>query len=253
MTTDQVGIHISEEDVPLRFAWTHGLKALGQAEIAVPLHWPRDPEWDGRAAWLLRSVIDFVKEGGRKILPGQTVRGPWSTLRFREAVTQGAVPASLVLQEMADPFGDPEQGFGDGICGTVEILVAQGEAARRNQLRDELDGIYPHHQDPAVVCTRLPLGTSWTPPFSLVRGLEDAPDDIWCVGCLESDHDHDDAGELVLAHLSHVAAAFPSVLQYLALPLGTALNILPNQVIVFPPGEDDGRPDPGSPLTWTLR
>src|SRR5260370_1654932 len=75
-------IHFRGAENQLRWAWTDGLRTLGQREIAVMVPWPEHDSRDRLITHLLRFLENYLISQPKRILPEQTLRYGWTTLRF---------------------------------------------------------------------------------------------------------------------------------------------------------------------------
>lgn len=233
-------IRMSRDAGQPRWAWTEGLGALGQQEVATPLPWPEGDARDEQVMGLLRFLEGYVAGQPRGIVAGQTLRYGWALLRF-VADEEGH---RLMLEEMRDPWRFGEAEYVPGVARTLALKWIQDEALRRNRMTGS--AVYPHRASTAIVCSRVtPETIGRLRPLGVHR-LEEPGEDFsgWFVGCEEGGHDHDDADELEQVHLLHLVAGFPGLFAYLALPVQTALLFEAERVIVFRPGEQEGFADP---------
>ena len=237
-----------------RVARTHGLARAGQAEIQLDLPREADAAQEACAVQILRHIAEYVVRSGRQVRPGETMAGPWSTLRFAAVPGAGEPGPGLAVQEMADIFGDPDRGYVPGANATIRIMLAQNDAVPRNRVPDDLTIVRPHCDEMAVVCRRLLDDAAGAHLVELERLEPDqghARDSGWCIGYRDAGHDHEEPANLAVVHVKHAVEKYPAILQYLAMPVGTALNFGSEIVVVFLPGQSEGRADPGAPLSWT--
>src|SRR5260370_35861147 len=99
-------IHFRGAENQLRWAWTDGLRTLGQREIAVMVPWPEHDSRDMLIIHLLRFLENYLISQPKGILPEQTLRYGWTTGRFEEDEHHfnGAGEVVLVLEEIQTPF-----------------------------------------------------------------------------------------------------------------------------------------------------
>jgi hypothetical protein len=138
-----------------RWAWTEGLGALGQREIAVMIAWPEHDPRDLLITDLFRFLERYLRSQSQRILPGQTLRYGWTLLRFMSDNhnLSGAGPDALVIFEMNNPFAQDDQSYVSGVAHTLALLQLQHEAIRRNHVTG--DAIYPSPLERALVCTKV--------------------------------------------------------------------------------------------------
>jgi hypothetical protein len=219
---------------------------VGAPEIVTLLSWAPDEVKDGLAKEVLWHVVDYLSTSGQRILAGESMPCAWSTIRFEAEHLPGAPAEALAVHEMADRLGSPQAGFVPGIAMTVDVLLQQDAALRRNGLAD--DAPRPHCDQMAVVCDQMlgrPLGTGG---LMLERMEKNNPDDSgWMIGRTDCAHDHDDSRSFHLTHIKHVVSQFPVLLAYIAAPLGTTFLVHADKVIVFAPGAQRGQADPVPP------
>ena len=217
-----------------RRALTNGLVAMGQADLALET----TPNISDEAVErVLYYISDYLAASGQHILAGETMRYGWSTLRF--AAT--ASPDLLNVEELANPFAPGAEMFATGAAQAIGILAMQDATVQRNGIA--IAAHHPHRSELAVVCRRLKPNP---PPKVMVfdRIKTTQPDDSgWFVGCGSPDHNHNDFNELSRLHLVYIATLDPKIIAYLAMPEETRVVFDHGQVIVFPPGEEDGRID----------
>jgi hypothetical protein len=246
-------VRISKGVKAPRWAWTDGLRLYGQTEVAVSLPWPEGDARDGQVKELLRFLEKYVGEQHTRILPAQTMRYGWTMLRFREDVQNesGQGTGTLLVEELRDPFKFGELVYVPGASRALQLVAVQQAVMRRNRIVGESE--HPHRSKRVMVCGRIrPESIGVLRPLRVERVWEsDSMRCGWLIACVDPDHDHENVDELEEAHLHHLVERFPGLFPYLALPGGTLLLFTEDQVLVFGPGEQDGRPDP-SPLLAKL-
>lgn len=240
-------VFVSPDGTSPRWAWTEGLEHGPQREIAVPIDWPVEAGLDRQAADLLRYIGDELSErDAHAIAAGETLAYGWTTLGFRDSTEDDAIgPGMLVVCELADPLEPDTDCWIDGAGQALTLLAIQTATKRRNFVRGEID--YPHRQDSALICKRLPpIGYLWDYPLAAER-QEHADSTIsgWFFACADEQHNHDDPHEREEVTLLALIAALPRLFPYLALPVGTALIVQADAVVIFRPGDDEGYIDPG--------
>jgi hypothetical protein len=244
-------IHFQKGNNQSRWAWTEGLRALGQREIAVMLPWPEHDPRDLLITDVFRFLENYLRSHSQRILPGQTLRYGWTLLRFmsEDHHLSGAGPDALVIFELKHPFAQEDQSYVSGVAQTIALLQLQQEAIQRNRLTGK--AIYPSPADRALVCRKMtPEALGHLRPLIAQRAWPPAPGECgWFVGCCDQVHDHDNPAELTTVHLLHVVERFPALFPYVAMPVGTALLFEANQTIIFRPGEQEGQGDPGRLLS----
>lgn len=215
-----------------RRAVTQGMAGMGQYEFALDI---TDHVTDDTATQVLRYVTDYVATSGQKILPGETMRYGWSTLRF----TQDG--EWLVVEELANPFATSADAYIRGAARSIAILTEQDAAVQRNAI--PAAGHHPHRSELAVVCRRLaPDQPRTVMVFDRLKSQR-TDDSGWFIGCGNQAHNHNDVNELARIHLVYVAELDPRVVYYLAMPEDTRVVFERTKVIVFAPGQQDGRVD----------
>jgi hypothetical protein len=234
-----------------RWAWTEGLRTLGQHEIAVLIPWTEQDSRDILVTRLFQFVEDYLIEQPKRILPKQTMRYGWTTLRFvtDEHNLSGIGTDTLLIEERQNSFSEKNPLYVTGVTRTLALLQLQHEAIRRNRVAG--NAIYPHHSQQALVCRRVtPETIRHFRPLKADRAWEpDIHDSGWFIGCCDQDHDHDNPDESAMIHLFHLVESSPGLFPYLAMPVGTMLVFEEHQAIVFRPDEDEGQVDPGSLLS----
>lgn len=247
-------LHFGNAEDRERWAWTEGLHTLGQQEIAVIVPWPEHDQREKLVIDLLRFLGNYLSSQPERILPGQTLRYGWTTLRFveDEQNRSGAGKDVLLVEEMQRPFFSEKQSYLPGVAQTLTLLQLQHEAIQRNRITGDV--IYPHGSQRAMVCTRVtPKTVQRLRPLRADRAWQpDVRDSGWFIGCCDEDHDHDNANELATMHLFHLVDQFPGLFPYLGMPVGTMMVFEESQAIIFPPDEQEGRDDPGKLLSSLL-
>jgi hypothetical protein len=244
-------IHFRSAENQLRWAWTDGLRTLGQREIAVMVSWPeRDPR-DRLLTHLLRFLENYLISQPKRILPEQTLRYGWTMLRFvsDEHQLSGAGPDAFLIEETLPPFSQDDSSYVPGVARTMALLQLQHEAMRRNRVTG--DAMYPSPLQLAIVCTRVtPETVQHLRPLMAHRAWQPTPRESgWFLGCCDHDHNHDHPDELATIHLHHLVERFPGLFPYVAMPVGIQLLFEKSQAILFHPGEEYGQVDPESLLS----
>jgi hypothetical protein len=226
-----------------RWALSDGLATLGQREMAIPLGWP-DGNWrDRQVERLMNFLAGYVESQSRRILPGETMRYGWTTLRFRDTVAEDGIQVvgRLIAQELAEPLRDVEAMYVDGAGKAVALTTLQGYTAIRLGLEETE---HPHRSQIAVVCKRIaPEGGSplflWRQAVPEEDWTEERRkhDSRWLVGCTDREHAHNDPAEVEPAHLSHLVAGYPHLFPYLALPDETCVIFYEERTEVYKPGD----------------
>lgn len=244
-------IHFQKVKNQSRWAWTEGLRASGQREIAVMIPWPEHDPRDLLITDLLKFLESYLRSQSKRILPGQTLRYGWTLLRFMsdDSYPSEAGPDALVIFERKNPFAQEDLSYVPGVAHTIALLQLQHDAMRRNRVTG--DSIHPSPLERAFVCTQVtPESLGYLRPLTAHRAWPPTPGESgWFVSCCDQEHDHDNPDELAVVHLHHLVERFPGLFPYLAMPVGTALLFEVNQVIIFHPGEQEGQVDPGKLLT----
>lgn len=242
----QVRFEVSD-DLP-RWAMTDSLTVLGQADIAVPLWWTKDEARDQQIVRLLRFIAAYAASQSSRISTGQTLTYGWTTLRFSRQADSSPASANecLVVHELRAPFGGDDTAYVAGATQAIELVQVQERALQRNRITGVAE--HPHRMHSAIVCTVVDGSTGMpAEPLVLERTEPMEPRDSgWVLRCLRSDHDHDDPSVLHKIHLLHLVTAYPVAFAYLAMPVGTAVMLSDQQVVVFAPGQDSGVVDAGA-------
>jgi hypothetical protein len=235
-----------------RWALTEGVAALGQAEIAVPINWTEDEGRDQQVVRLLMFIEAYINQQSRRILAGEVLTYGWTTLQFRH---EGEIPDSaenerLIVHELHDSLGSDDSGYVAGVDEAIALVEAQERALRRNRITGVAE--HPHRMHSAIVCSEVTRRSGeLVEPLMLERTERVGPRDSgWVLRCVSQTHNHDDPAELHSVHLLHVVNLWPVTFAYLAMPMGTAVMLSEREVVVFPPGQNDGVPDPNP--EWQL-
>lgn len=235
-----------------RWAWTDGLAALGQLELLAPCLWPEGDWRDREVMRLVNFIGDYVRQQARPIAEAETLQYGWTTLRFRRLYRapprardpDAPIGDGLVIQELRAPLLESPPAYHDGVALALDLLRLQEDAIRRNRVAGVAE--YPHRSRLAIACTRVaPSEPKAIRPVIMERSPREGQDSGWVFRCVDPEHDHEDPGELVQAHLIHLVRAFPAALAYLGMPIGTAVLFADAETVVFRPGEEAGQVDPG--------
>lgn len=241
-------IHFRDAENQWCWAWTERLRAWGQREIAVMFPRSGPDSHDLLITNVLKFVENYLISESTQILPGQTMRYGWTTLRFvrDEQNLSGQGTEILLIEEMEHPFSLDEISYVSGVAHTLALMQVQQEAMRRNRVNG--DAIYPHRSQHALVCNRVtPRTVSLLRPLMAHRAWKpNVRDSGWFIGCCSNDHDHNRSEELGMIHLIHLVEQFPALFPYVAMPVGTQLVFEENRAIIWRPGEQGGQVDPGS-------
>jgi hypothetical protein len=213
-------------------AVTSGLHEFGQKEFAL-LQTANLTE-DG-ASRILKYIGDYVTASQKTIKTGETMRYGWSTIRF----TPSSDGMYLSIEELANPFSPTSERYVLGAATALTILQEQDNTVRRNSGKSI--GHHPHRSELAVICRHV------TPKSQLLvfdRLKSTRQDDSgWFVGCGNPNHDHNNVDELGRMHLVHLADVNPKIVAYLAMPEDSRVVFDDGRIIVFAPGQDEGRDD----------
>jgi hypothetical protein len=220
-----------------RFARTVGLAEMGQHELMLVMG---PAVGDEAAARVLNYIGDYIIASAQHIAPGETMRYGWSTLRFIH------LPGTqdLAIEELANPFTAASESFVPGATKAITILAEQDATVYRNGIPKPAH--HPHRSELAVVCRHV---TPAAPPKVMVfdRLTSQRMDDSgWFIGCGDPNHNHNDLGELARIHLIYIAELDPKIVFYLALPAETRVVFDRGKALVFAPGQEEGRLDPGA-------
>jgi hypothetical protein len=216
-------------------AVTTGLAEMGQTEFALV---QTANLTEDAAARVLRYIADYVVASGRHIKSGETMRYGWSTLRF----SPSSDGTNLMVEELANPFSPRSDTYVRGAATALAILLEQDATVRRNGVQTIAH--HPHRSELAVIC-RYVTPQSDLMVFDRLKSTRQ-DDSGWFVGCGNPNHNHNDANELGKIHLVHLAEISPKIVAYLAMPEDTRVVFDHGSVIVFAPGQDDGRDDTGA-------
>ncbi|MBF6592762.1 MAG: hypothetical protein IVW57_19800, partial [Ktedonobacterales bacterium] len=162
-----------------RRAITQGMAEMGQPEFALDIT-ERVP--DDAATQVLRYITDYIATSGQRIMPDETMRYGWSTLRF---VADGD---RLAIEELANPFATGADLYIRGAARAIAILTQQDSAVQRNGV--PLAGHHPHRSELAVICRRLAPGTPRRIMVFDRLKTQRADDSGWFIGCGNQAHDH---------------------------------------------------------------
>jgi hypothetical protein len=244
-------ITFSRAENELRWAWTDGLRRLGQWEIAIRVPWSEHDPRDLLLADLLRFLEQYLISQQKRILPKQTLRCGWTMLCFvsDEHNLSGAGTHILLIEEKQHPFILDNLSYVSGVVHAMALLQLQHEAMRRNRVTG--DALYPAPSQIAIVCTRAtPESIQFLRPLMAHRAWQPTTRESgWFVGCCDHTHDHDNPDELVTTHLYHLVEQFPGLFPYIAMPVGIQVLFEESRAIIFQPGEENGQVDPGSLLS----
>lgn len=231
----------------MRWAWTEGLRAYDQTEIAVPITWDHGNWRDDQVRELLEGFGDYIQQQPKRIVAGEHMQYFWTMLRFRTSTrTDIGLPSSLlVVQELADPLRDVSPAYTDGAQRAIMLLMHQRYAAHRARLDSAIDP--PYAWMSAEVCRQVNLyGDS---PLELQRRVPKAgttetqqtgragTDSGWLIACIDPTHVHDEAGATEHVHLVHVVQHYLRIFPYLALPAGSRVRFDDDAVTIFRPGD----------------
>ena len=219
-----------------RRAVTSGLVAMEQAELALELTQGVTDEGISR---VLQYVSDYIATSGQHILAGETMRYGWSTIRF----VPTASPTILNIEELTNPFAPGNEGFSVGASKAIAILTEQDATVHRNGIAKVAH--HPHRSELALICRRL---TPNPPPKVMVfdRIKANRSDDSgWFVGCGNTEHNHNDFNELSRLHLVYLTSLNALIVNYLAMPEDSRVVFDHGRVIVFAPGQQEGKADAG--------
>src|SRR5579859_7233627 len=245
----QIRFHHATNQV--RWAYTDGLRTLGQQEIAVLAPWHEHDPRNRPLTSLLRFLEGYLTSQPKRILPGQTLHYRWTTLRFvdDEQQVSGAGPDVLLIEELQAPFSQQNSSYVPGVARTMALTHLQNEVMRRNTVTGE--AAHPHRTHMAFVCARVtPETVHRLRPLMAHRAWEpQGHESGWFLGCCDRTHNHDHPDELARIHLLHLVERFPGLFPYLAMPVGYQLLFEKKQAIIFHPGERHGQVDPESLLS----
>src|SRR5260370_38923920 len=120
-------IHFRSAENQVRWAWTDGLRTLGQQEITVMVPWPEYDPRDLRITHLLRFLEDYLSSQPKRSLPGQTLPYGWTILRFvaDERILRGEGPGVFPIEENQRPFLHNDSSYEPAERQTVALLGLQ--------------------------------------------------------------------------------------------------------------------------------
>lgn len=216
----------------ISYATTNGLVAMGHLEMRIKYGSGVGVEDTSK---VLTYISDYLLTSGQRIQHNETMRYGWSTLRFNANSEIGM----LTIEELEKPLDPYANEYIEGVARSVAILNQQDATVARNGIIGQ--GHHPHRTEMAVICRHIR-------PDSTVMVLDriktSAVDDSgWFIGCGRSDHNHNDPNELARIHLVYIVESRPNLLMYMAMPDETRVVLDRNSVIVFSPGESEGRLD----------
>jgi hypothetical protein len=243
----------------MRWAWTEGLHAYDQAEIAVPITWDHGNWRDDQVSELLEGFGAYIRQQPKRIVAGEHMQHFWTVLRFRASVhTDTGLPSGmLVVQELAEPLRDVESTYTDGAQRAIMLLMRQRYAVHLAGLDTAIDP--PYAWMSAELCRRVnPYGGS---PLELQRRVprtattetrqaeDDESDSGWLIACTDPTHAHDEAGTTAHVHLVHVVQHYLRIFPYLALPAGSRVCFDGETASIFRPGNPTPLHDTSRPFT----
>lgn len=248
-----------------------GLYQLGRPDLVIAL----EPDVDIGAAYVLATrlgaaqlarAVDFPRDrplpygfwligfGGADLADEAT----WDLLR--EHLGAGhladafdgrmATPAPQIVIEAADVLhGEPDR-WVVGASRAVRTWAAQAATSRRHGLPAPAD--VPNATDAAIVCDRVDLVGDPDPAtfFAVREPATSELDSGWRCACLDPDHVHDERSTRIVP-LSRLAARFPPLAAYLALPPGWVVTRDEGAYWLTAPGDErsllDADLPPGAP------
>lgn len=243
----------------MRWAWTDGLRAYGQTEMAVPVTWDHGNWRDEQVRELLEGFGAYLRQQPKRIVAGEHMQHFWTVLRFRASSPSdlGLPPDLLVVQELAEPLRDVEPTYTDGAQRAIVLLMAQQYAAHRAGLDAAIDPPYawmsaelcrqvdPHGGSPLELQRRVPTAT----PTKTEEPSADGADSGWLIACTDTRHEHHKSGTTVHAHLVHIVEHYLHIFPYLALPAGSRVRFEGETVTIFRPGDPRPLHDTARPFT----
>jgi hypothetical protein len=224
-----------------RFIRTVGLARLGQIEIGAQVPAKR-LQWDHRVIDVLQFLVNYVIGSGARILPEETVTYGWTLFLLRERT-----PKVLEVFEIADVYSkNPQPPVVPGVDRAIRLTEAADDVMRRNGFPGV--GDLPYRGNGAMSCVH--LSGDATQSFFMDRVARHNPHDSgWSFGCGEMHEEHEES-DLFIEHLAHIAARRPFIVPYLTLPVGCGVSFDRDGAVVFAPGTDEGRRDPGKPYEF---
>jgi len=157
-------------------------------------------------------VLEESVARGTRFAAGETLRYGWATLRLKERGD-----GTLGIEEQSSKAG--EDSWDEFVDTTLMQVWYQREVGRSLAVEDRL--AFPAQGQAAVFCTRVEQVQRWF----LARHPMPDPFSGWHLFCADKQHDHDSDGSVLAAELFHLAARFPFVTQFLALPVETVVGI----------------------------
>ena len=195
---------------------------------------------DDGIAFMLPFLLEWLEgsvTAGTVFRAGQTMQMGWSTLKV-----EPREDGSLTLSE-PDLSGVPDQRQ-PGVSLTLLALYRQKGAV--DSFDPALSPAFPSMNQSALCCDAFPE----TPALTLSRVAADAQSSGWFFGCSREDHDHRNAENLWKAPLYELACQRPAVIEFLAMPVGSLIQLDAEEKLVAVLS-GDGRPlkpTPGSYL-----
>lgn len=239
-------LHFCQDENQVRWAYSDGLRTLGQRELAVQISWPEHDPRENLLIDLLKFLENYVRSQPKRLLPGQTLRYGWTMLHFvsDEHQWSGAGPDALFIEEQQRPFAPNDPSYVAGVARTLSLLQLQNEAIRRNRVTG--NSAPPSPSQIAITCTRVtPRTITYLRPLMAYRSGEPTPRSSgWFIGCCDHEHDHNNPAELATIHLHHLVGSFPGFFPYIAMPVGFQILFEDHQAVIFHPDEQYGQPDP---------
>jgi hypothetical protein len=231
----------------MRWAWSEGLRAHDQQEIAVPITWDHGNWRDDQVRDFLEGFDAYVREPPKRIVAGDHMRHFWTVLRFRASDHNdiGVPTGMLVVQELADPLRDVAPSYTDGAQRAIMLLMAQRYATHQAGLDQDIDP--PFAWMAAELCGKVnPHGGSsleiqrYAPKAvnaEILQAGEADEDSGWLIACTDPSHAHSEPGATLRTHLIHMVQHYSHIFTYLALPAGSRVRFEGESVTVFRPGD----------------
>jgi hypothetical protein len=155
---------------------------------------------------LLASNLEELRARGEVYRSGETIQIGWTLLRFE------ALGRDLNLCE-PDWTGNLPITFVAGVTNTVVHLRQQKDVVDSVGLSESL--AFPVINQSAIVCSKVESGIGL-----MVRHPGQGSDSGWFLGCVDSEHNHDDSKELRRLSLYEAACSARECIKFFALPPG---------------------------------
>jgi hypothetical protein len=167
-----------------------------------------DVEW--LSAWLKQTITDG------SLSEGDTIQIGWMTNRLSQTA-EG-------LHLMEPDFINVPIVFIDSVTRTLVDLRQQRDVVESVGMEPEFASI----RESARICNHLTDAE-----YVMYRHQPQASDSGWMVACVDLNHDHDTAGNLLRESLYAIAINHPGVVRFLALPPGCTVERYDEEMSVY--------------------